>query len=46
MNTAIDKLFKGYSIKEIEEIVIKAGFAANKMTKKHYPQVIKQLPRN
>jgi transcriptional regulator GlxA family with amidase domain len=46
MSTAIEKLFKGYSVKEIEEIVIKAGFAANKTTKKHYPKLISPLPRN
>jgi len=43
MATAIEKLFKGYTVKEIEEIVFKAALAANKKVKSPYPQDIKTL---
>ena len=44
MGLAIEKLFKGYTVKEIEEIVFKAALAANKNVKNPYPQIIKPLP--
>ena len=41
MATAIDKLFKGYTVKEIEEILFKDGFEAQKRKKKRYSRIIK-----
>ena len=41
MATTIDKLFKGYTAKEIEEILFKPGFKAKNATKKRFPQMLK-----
>ena len=41
MVVVIDKLFKGYTVKEIEEILFKAGLEANKNTQKPFPRALK-----
>jgi len=41
MANAIDKLFKGYTVREIEEILFKVGLKANKNVKKPIPEVLK-----
>lgn len=41
MATVIDKLLKGYSVKEIEEILFKPAFELNKHKKKNYIDSIK-----
>lgn len=41
MATAIDKLFKGYTIKEIEEILFKQPLNKGKAINKSYTQTLK-----
>ncbi len=46
MATVIDKLFKGYTVGEIEEILFKMGLKANKSEKKPIPGVLKSSSRS
>ena len=41
MTPAIEKLFKGYTVKEIEEILFKSALKTKKEIKKHYVHITK-----
>ena len=46
MAAEIDKLFKGYTVREIEEILFKMGLKADKSVKKPTPGVLKSSSRS
>ena len=46
MATVIDKLFKGYTVREIEEILFKVGLKVDKSINNPMPGVLKSSSHN